>query len=168
MSRDIPTYQPENAHEILRYCLSAFLLCLCSSVIAFDAEDYLWQSRLLLIAAASHDDPEVVNVRDFLLQRTDAVKDRDLVVIQLYETAAGMIDDKQITNEESRRIRAYYGLAADDKAIVLIGKDGEIKRRSPLTVDLASIFDQIDAMPMRQQEIRDKAASNQQVPPARR
>lgn len=167
MNRKKPAYQPQHGYDAPWRWLLGLLLFWCSSAFAFDADDYLWQSRLLLIAASSPDDPEVVNLRDVLGLRSDAVIDRDLVVIQLYETGPGMIDDELIPNEESRHIRMHYGLVPGEKSLVLVGKDGEVKRRSPLTIDLASVFEQIDAMPMRRQEIRSKTASNQLVTPAR-
>ncbi len=166
MNRGLTTYKRERRPGPRRHLFLGVFLCWCSSVFAFDLEAYLWQNRLLLIATASPDDPEVVSVRDTLVQRSDALIDRDMVVIQLYETGAGVVGEKPITSQESQRIRAYYGLAPGDKVLVLVGKDGEIKRRSPLTVDLSAVFEQVDAMPMRRQEIRRKAASDQPVTPA--
>ena len=36
----------------------------------------------------------------------------------------------------------------------LVGKDGGVKRASDTVVAMRDIYDQIDAMPMRQQELR--------------
>jgi hypothetical protein len=40
---------------------------------------------------------------------------------------------------------------------ILIGKDGEVKFQGELPVGLSDIFSIIDAMPMRQQEIRERS-----------
>jgi len=40
--------------------------------------------------------------------------------------------------------------------VILIGKDGELKLRKELPVELSEIFSVIDAMPMRQREMRER------------
>ncbi|MBW4517481.1 MAG: DUF4174 domain-containing protein [Timaviella obliquedivisa GSE-PSE-MK23-08B] len=40
--------------------------------------------------------------------------------------------------------------------VILVGKDGTEKQRSQTPIDPATIFRTIDAMPMRQQEMRDR------------
>jgi hypothetical protein len=39
--------------------------------------------------------------------------------------------------------------------VILVGKDGTEKRRNAAPVTARSIFDTIDAMPMRQREMRE-------------
>ena len=45
---------------------------------------------------------------------------------------------------------------ATDRLMILVGKDGGIKRRAELDTDLREIWLQIDAMPMRRDEMRAK------------
>jgi hypothetical protein len=40
--------------------------------------------------------------------------------------------------------------------VILVGKDGTEKRREQTPIELADIFNQIDAMPMRQQEMKQR------------
>jgi hypothetical protein len=40
--------------------------------------------------------------------------------------------------------------------VILVGKDGAEKQRSQTPIDLAMLFRTIDAMPMRQQEMRSR------------
>ncbi|NMG19341.1 hypothetical protein DP116_07665 [Brasilonema bromeliae SPC951] len=42
---------------------------------------------------------------------------------------------------------------------VLVGKDGGVKRRETTPVQAKAIFDEIDAMPMRRQEMRERDKS---------
>jgi hypothetical protein len=37
-----------------------------------------------------------------------------------------------------------------------VGKDGTVKRRSEAPVPLSQVFEQIDSMPMRQREMRER------------
>lgn len=96
----------------------------------------------------------------------------DHAVDQL-ESFAAEIDDRQIawfvlgdgrvrTNfegpmdpsfEEHLKAR-YFNPEPNGRAVVLIGKDGEVKSRLR-DLDLDRLFAQIDSMPMRQQEMRD-------------
>ena len=54
-------------------------------------------------------------------------------------------------------LRTQLRAAAGDRRVILIGKDGGIKRRAELDTDLREIFRQIDAMPMRRAEMRTKS-----------
>jgi hypothetical protein len=56
------------------------------------------------------------------------------------------------TSIERRRRR--YEVPDDGFAVVLVGKDGTEKRRDLSPVPVAPIFETIDAMPMRQREMR--------------
>jgi hypothetical protein len=40
--------------------------------------------------------------------------------------------------------------------MILIGLDGGIKRRGELDTELQAVFGQIDGMPMRRQELRER------------
>jgi len=53
-------------------------------------------------------------------------------------------------------MRERLGVTAADRFVLLVGKDGGIKRRAELGTDLREIMLQIDAMPMRRNEIRAK------------
>lgn len=71
-----------------------------------------------------------------------ACKDRDLVLVQ-------------ITNDADRKA---YKIPKDATAILLIGKDGGVKARWSEQVIPKKVYDLIDAMPMRQQEIQQKSS----------
>jgi len=71
-----------------------------------------------------------------------ACKDRDLVLVQ-------------ITNDADRKA---YKIPKDATAILLIGKDGGVKARWSEQVIPKKVYDLIDAMPMRQQEIQRKSS----------
>ncbi len=42
------------------------------------------------------------------------------------------------------------------RELILIGKDGSIKRRAPIDFALREIFTQINDMPMRREEMQEK------------
>jgi hypothetical protein len=49
--------------------------------------------------------------------------------------------------------------------LLLVGKDGSVKRRATLTTDLREIVHQIDAMPMRHNESRERNNFGEPVTP---
>ena len=96
----------------------------------------------------------VEQVRDKLESQTQELVDRDLLVIQLFRHGQSFIGDRPVPVGEAEQMRLQLDVDPDDKVLVLIGKDGGIKRRASLRTDLGEIFRQIDAMPMRQYEMR--------------
>lgn len=69
-----------------------------------------------------------------------ACKERDLILRRV--------------EEQKERLR--LGIPAQESQMVLVGRDGQIKRRWPLDADPRDVFLAIDAMPMRQREIRER------------
>ncbi len=120
---------------------------------AVNLDDYLWKNRLLILVAPGISDPVVEQVRDKLESQTQELVDRDLLVIQLFRHGQSFIGDRPVPVGEAEQMRLQLDVDPDDKVLVLIGKDGGIKRRASLRTDLGEIFRQIDAMPMRQYEM---------------
>jgi hypothetical protein len=129
------------------------------TAVAIDLEDYVWRNRLLILAAPESSDPEVVQVRDKLEHHAEELVDRDLLVFQLFVGWQSLIGDQPITPGQAERLRAKLGIDTGEKVMVLVGKDGGAKRRAPLLTDLQHIFRQIDAMPMRRDEMREQGHS---------
>ncbi len=79
--------------------------------------------------------------------------DRDLVVIRIVGTA---VDAPQNVKRDSQALREAVGLRADRFGVALIGKDGSkaLSRTKPITT--LSLFEAIDAMPMRRQEMKQR------------
>ncbi|MCB1800223.1 MAG: DUF4174 domain-containing protein [Gammaproteobacteria bacterium] len=127
-------------------------------------EGFQWQSRLLVLAAPSADDPALRQQREVIAKRDDAFIDRDLRVIELYGDR-GLLDGQPISNADLAGLRARFRLAADDRVMILVGLDGGEKRRSSLTTPLSEVFLQIDGMPMRRAEIRARRAAGEPVTP---
>lgn len=112
--------------------------------------------RPLLIFAPKPDDPRLeIQVRT-LTEHAAEAHDRDLVAIALpyhnpSPTAA------QLSPDEAEAARRRFHVAPGDFAVILIGKDGGSKLRSAKPLSLDKLSETIDAMPMRQDEIRDKS-----------
>ena len=136
--------------------LGLVLFCLPMSVVAVNLDDYQWHNRLLLLVAPDASAPAVAQVRDELERRYQDVVDRDLLVIQLFLNGQSLVGDRPISVSEAAQLRLELGTGPDEQLLVLIGKDSGVKRRAPLLTDLQEIFTQIDAMPMRRNEMRER------------
>ena len=132
------------------------LLCLPMSIIAVNLDDFQWHNRLLFLVAPDFSAPAVAQARAKLERRFEDVVDRDLLVIQLFLDGQSLVGDRPITVSEAAQLRLELGIDSDEQLLVLIGMDGGVKRRAPLSTDVQEIFTQIDAMPMRRNEIRER------------
>ena len=106
------------------------------------------------MVAASPREPSVEKVLTRLNGSAPALAERHLIVIQLFSRAISQAAGRPLTTAEVDRLRKALAVGMDDEMLILVGKDGEIKRREPLQTDLEEIFAQIDAMPMRREEMR--------------
>lgn len=126
------------------------------AAISSELEEHLWRHRLLFVVAPDSTDPGVLKQLRRLRNRAAAIEDRDIRIYQIYSRGGSSYQSLPLDKEASMRIRDVLAVDNDTKALVLVGKDGGVKRRAPLNSDLRDFFVQIDGMPMRQLEIREK------------
>jgi hypothetical protein len=120
-----------------------------------DLATYRWNNRVVLVFGPSAGDPAVAQQRGWMDAHADASAERDLVVGYIFEDAPGSIGDAAVSAEDARALRERFGVAQGAFRFVLIGKDGGVKRTADAPVPTDELFDQIDAMPMRQREMRN-------------
>lgn len=133
-----------------------------ASASAYDLQRHLWRDRVLVLATPDADDPALRRQLAEIDTRRDAVIDRDLRVLTL-AGARGDMDGQPLKAGEADRLRRELAVAADERVLILLGLDGGEKRRAPLGSALRSLFLQIDAMPMRRADIREKKAAGIEV-----
>lgn len=116
----------------------------------------LWQQRALIISVPAADHVMLADVKSSL-QRQDyqtAFAERRMV---LYEIIAGksMRNGVPLEDIQNRALLDSLQLEPPYAASVwLVGLDGGIKLQSAEPVDLQQVFQLIDGMPMRQNELR--------------
>ena len=104
-----------------------------------DLDGFRWNARPVLVFADAENDPGYVSQMDILRDVEDGLADRDIVVMS----------DAGPGNSALRERFAPKGFL-----VVLIGKDGGVKLSRTEPVAANTLFDTIDAMPMRQREMR--------------
>jgi hypothetical protein len=115
-----------------------------------DLADFRWTARPIIIFGDSPFDPTFQRQMELLLDRTDELAARDVVLITDTDPEA------LSTVRERLRPRSFM--------LALIGKDGEIKLRKPAPWDVREITRSIDKMPLRAQEMRDRQNLGQYAP----
>ena len=122
----------------------------------FDLDAYQWKNRIILIFAPSSDsDAYERQMREFEGQE-DGILDRDLMILEIFENGESRWGDTVLSERVAPRMRRQLDVEAGEFSIILIGKDGGEKFRRQVPVGVSEIFNMIDAMPMRQQEMRKK------------
>jgi hypothetical protein len=124
-----------------------------------DLSDYQWKHRLLFIFAPSTADPAYLALEKHLARATLEREDRDMILFRVFENSPSRVSDRPLRPDDGRALRRRFGIEAGRFTVVLVGKDGGVKSVAHQDADLESIFDLIDSMPMRRQEMRDKRSN---------
>ena len=102
-------------------------------------EEYLWQSRPLVVFAPSGSDPRLIQQLEFIEQRKAELDVRDVVVL--------------VDSDPSGKSSLRQELRPNGFQLVLIGKDGKVVLRKPRPWDVRELMRSIDKIPLRKQEI---------------
>lgn len=122
----------------------------------FKLSDYQWQHRILLVFAPSTDSSQYRQQMQAWQADAAEIDDRDLKLVQILGTGQSQVDGRSLSSASAQRLRQQFGIALEEFAVILVGKDGTEKQRSQTSMDLAMLFRTIDAMPMRQREMRSR------------
>lgn len=127
-----------------------------SQRVEFKLSDYGWQHRILLVFAPSTDSSQYRQQMQAWQADVAGTDDRNLKLVQILTIGESQVDGRSISSVSVERLRQQFGITPEEFAVVLVGKDGTEKQRSQTPIDLAALFRTIDAMPMRQQEMRSR------------
>lgn len=147
-----------------RQLILTILLVVTASdeVLAYELSQHEWRHRLLFLIAPQADDPVLAARLHDIAMRRDAIVDRDIRVFHLFR-AHGFAEETALSNDAVRELRQRLAVTDKDRFVILVGKDGRIKKRADLDTDLREIMLQIDAMAMRRNEMRAKKEAGIQV-----
>jgi len=145
-----------------RLLILLLLSIFAKGAFAYDLTQHLWRDRLLFLVAPSAEDRTLLHKRGEIDRRDDALVDRDMVFFQI-NADQGSRGELVLDASQVQQLRDQLNVERHDRVMILVGKDGGIKRRAPLEADLREIFLQVDTMPMRQTEIRSKKRAGEKV-----
>jgi len=128
----------------------------CSKAQIKDLHDFQWKNRLLIICTNSDTQSQIEHQLAEIEKAKKDFAERDLKVVILKNqkveiwnsSASHQLAYGQIIQELNIRTEKSY-------QNLLIGKDGGVKLREDSPISNQKLFNTIDAMPMRQREMRD-------------
>ncbi len=131
------------------------LVCLCMLLAcqgplqAQELDAYRWQHRLLLVFASDSSDASLLAQNLALASVAEGMQERDLLLLSIHPGGS-----ENFTASTCARLYRRFGVAEGDFSVMLIGKDGGEKYRANQPILPELLFGLIDAMPMRQSEMR--------------
>ena len=129
----------------------------------FRLDAHRWEHRLLLVYASSGQSDALETQEERVEGHDAGFRDRDLLLLTITGEATGTLreapgaEKQTLTDTAVERLYDQFGVPTDAFRVVLVGKDGTEKRRDAEPVTVRSVFDTIDAMPMRQREMRESS-----------
>lgn len=123
-----------------------------------------WNNRVLVMSGDESSGPFL---EQYLILADDVkgLEGRELIVLHLQSQSIGKVKDLSPfpfqteileENNERRFFEQRLGIRSDRFSMVLIGLDGQVKETWDQVTALSEIYDVIDAMPMRQDELNQK------------
>ena len=129
--------------------------------LSMDLDQFKWKNRLLFIFAPEEGDSIFQALQSEISTQPDEISERDLVVFKIFETGPSYQQNIQIDTRTAAAIRTKFAAPPGQFTCILVGKDGGIKLRQDSQVKLEKVFNLIDAMPMRREEMRQKSQSDE-------
>jgi Domain of unknown function (DUF4174) len=139
-----------NVTKVLAHLV--WLMCALSAAPSMMAAEgdplaqYKWKARVLVVLTNDPSGPALIEQKRQLESLRGGAQERDLVLVQ---ARAG--------SPEAKALRAQLGLGPGPFWAVLVGKDGETKLRTTEPISGRDLAATIDAMPMRQDEMRQRS-----------
>ena len=135
--------------------LSLIFINCSENNVMLDLRSFEWKNRVLIISGT---ESKYQNQFDYLKVNKNEFIDRDMVVILINKDGSKISQDglknfKSVDYESASSIKKRFNF--EDFSLILIGKDGGVKYRAHEPVKINKIFELIDKMPMRMQEIKE-------------
>ena len=119
--------------------LSFMAIMIPKALQRIELNQYLWKNRIILTFADDEDHPDLIKLKVEMIENNCEILNRDL--LHFHFSNEEKTGNHKTTNDQSF-------------IILLIGKDGGIKYESNQYISLIQLFELIDLMPMRQDEMQ--------------
>ena len=117
-------------------------------------DTFKWRNRVVLSFIPEVDTRLDRRQRDYQEEAPHDWRDRDLVLVEVLPHNRVLVDGEPHNSINGAELRNTFAADADRYVVVLVGKDGFEKLRSDQAISNETLFATIDAMPMRQREMR--------------
>ncbi len=121
-----------------------------------DLDTYRWANRLVLSFIPDGHSDAARRQRDNRRAAVGDWRDRDLLLIEVGPGQTVHVNQESHAALDADALRDMFAVDRDRYVAVLVGKDGYEKLRSAEAIPNTVLFDTIDAMPMRRQEMQSR------------
>lgn len=118
-------------------------------------EQYQWENRLILLFGSISESAVEKQITE-LEKDTEGITDRDLLIFHIDRDEVRFIEKSDNPASSADKLRNHYNIGEQEFRYILIGKDGGVKLNKKEFVANKDLFSVIDAMPMRQREMRNR------------
>ena len=133
--------------------LVAAIVAIASDATAMS--NYRWKYRPLLVFADGASSAALAQQRGIVAASRTGLADRNVVVVWVIgDVVSSELGPRPELGASA--LRARFGVATASFRAVLAGKDGGAKLSQPTPLGARRLFATIDAMPMRQDEMRSR------------
>ncbi|MBD3385329.1 DUF4174 domain-containing protein [candidate division KSB1 bacterium] len=120
-------------------------------------KEYRWKNRPILLFAPSKADSTFQQIEKNIKDLRNELDDRHIVLFKLFTDGNSSAGDTLFDQETAAKLYRVYNVNPEVVTLVLIGKDGGEKlRQQNEEIDFQTVFDRIDAMPMRRREMQNR------------
>jgi hypothetical protein len=116
-------------------------------------QNFKWKNRIMLVFTPSPEDEQYQEQLEHLGNEQE-ILERDLVLFHIFGEQGGFASETRLGEKDSEALRQQFHVDKTSFTVVLLGKDGTEKQRWAEPVESSELFALIDAMPMRQEEMR--------------
>ena len=117
-------------------------------------ESHLWKDRVIIITASSPTNDHYKEQEQLLDKDKKGIVERDLKVYRLSQDRWLDPNNDFLSANQVNAIYKVYEIDPDTFSVILVGKDGGVKMRKNEIVSTKQIFQLVDTMPMRRQEMK--------------
>ena len=128
--------------------LQSFLIGLIPAMQIGHLSDLKWEKRIIIIV-----DDENFEFNKRAKQYQKELEERDLSIV-FYNKGIAYLDNKIISDRFSKSVEKKIKNRKPRYSLILVGKDGGVKKTYLYETKLRVIFYDIDKMPMRKSEMR--------------
>ena len=144
------------AFAVIGFIAIALTICAPEKTMSMDLTQFQWKNRLLFLFAPDGSHPLFKNLQNQIVAQKAEVEDRDLVVFEVLAQGSSRMNTTSLDRQQADSIRDHFAVPRNIFSLILVGKDGSIKLKLNDPVDIGAVFELIDSMPMRQDEMRQK------------
>lgn len=130
---------------------------------AFDLAAYRGLRRPLIVFASSARDPLLAQQLAAIQISKDGFAAREMTLVVVLDKGDSYVGSRILSAADAASLRERFrrdgSESKDGFAVRLVGKDGGMKRASSKPLKTADLFAQIDKMPMRIREVRERRGS---------